>query len=92
MNMINFSSNLQNFEKNVNFGSFQTNCRVNSKICVFVSTYSYMISVLFHTFFFTFGKVTDSQSFKKKTNHLISSNSHPSVTANKAMQSQTRSL
>ena len=25
-----------------------------------------MISVLFHTFFFTFGKVTDSQSFKYK--------------------------
>ena len=30
---------------------------------VFVSTYPYKISVLFHTFFFTFVNVTDSQSF-----------------------------
>ena len=61
MNIINFSSILQKFGKNVNFGNFLTNCRVNSKICVFVSEYPYMISVLFHTFFFTFGKVTDSK-------------------------------
>ena len=85
MTIINFSSILQNFGKNVNFGNFQTNCRVNSKICVYVSICPYMISVLFHTFLFTFGKVTDSQSFKNKTNHLISSNSHPSVIANKAI-------
>ena len=57
---------MQNFGKNLNFGNFQTNCRVNAKICVFVSTYPFMISVLFNTFFFTFGKVTDSQKFKEQ--------------------------
>ena len=57
MNIIKFPSNLQIFGKNVNF---QNNCRVNSEICV------YKISVLFHTFFFMFGKVIDSQSFKYK--------------------------
>ena len=39
---------------------------MNSEICVFVSTYPYNISVLFHTFLVAFGKVTDSQSFKYK--------------------------
>ena len=66
MNIINFPSILQNFGKNVNFGKFKNNCRVNSEICVFVSTYPYNMTVLFHTFFLTLGKVTDSQSFKNK--------------------------
>ena len=39
---------------------------MNSENCVFVSMYPYKICVLFHTFFFTFGKVTDSESFKYK--------------------------
>ena len=39
---------------------------MNSEICVFVAIYPYKISVLFHTFFFTFGKVTDYASFKYK--------------------------
>ena len=50
MNIINFSGILQNFGKNLNFGNFQAYCRVNSNICVYVSTYTYLISVLFHTF------------------------------------------
>ena len=82
MNIINFSSILQNFGENVNFRNFKTNCRVNAKICVFVSTYTYMISLLVHSFFSTIGKVTDSQKFNR-TNHLISSNNHPLATANK---------
>ena len=65
MNIINFSNILQNFAKNVNFGNYQNNCRVNSEICVFVSTYPYKIFVLFQTLFFTFVKV-NSQSFKYK--------------------------
>ena len=52
MNTIHLPSILQNFGK---FGNFQNNRRVNSEICVFVSTYPYNIYVLFHTFFFTFG-------------------------------------
>ena len=68
MNIINCSRILQTFGENVNFGNFQTNCRVNTKNCIFVSTYSYIISVVFHTFFFTFGKVTESQNFKKRQN------------------------
>ena len=85
MNLINYSSILQNFGKNVNFGNFQNYCRVNLEICVFVSTYPYVMSVLCHTFFFTFGNVTDSQSLKKKTNHSKLSNCHRSATANKAI-------
>ena len=57
---------LQNFGENVNFGNFQKKCRVNAEIRVFVATYPYKILVLFHTFFFTFGKDTDSQNFKYK--------------------------
>ena len=70
---------MQTFWKNMNFGDFQNNCRVNSEICVFVFTYPYKISVKFHTFFFTFGKVTHSQTFKYKelcvngSNHVLRS-------------------
>ena len=39
MYIMNFPNILQNFGKNVNFGDFQNNYRVNSEICVFVSTY-----------------------------------------------------
>ena len=80
MNIIFFFLNiLHNFGKNVNFRNLQTNCRVNSKNCVFVSTYPHMISVSFHTFFFTFGKVTDFQSFKEQDK----SSDNPSATAKK---------
>ena len=66
MNIIKFPNILQNLRKNVNCWNFQNNCRVNSEIRVFVSTYLYKISVLIQTFFFAFGKATDLQSFKYK--------------------------
>ena len=65
MTIIKFSSIWQNFGKNVNFENFQISSEC-SENCVFISKYSYMISVMFLTFFFAFGKVTDSQSFKYK--------------------------
>ena len=57
---------MQNFGKNMIFGNFKTNCRVNTQICVFVYTYPYKISILFHTFFFSFGKVTGSQKSQEQ--------------------------
>ena len=63
MNTMHFPSNLQIFRENVDFVvSKMIACRVNSEIRVFVSKYPYKISVLFHTFFLTFGKVTDTES------------------------------
>ena len=66
MKIINIPSILKNFGKYVNFRNFQNNCRMNSEIRLFISTFQYKISVLFHTFLITFGKITDSQSLNTK--------------------------
>ena len=65
MKIINFPTGKQNYGENVNLWKFQIS-QMNLKIRVFVTTYPNKISIFFHTFYFTFGKVTESVNFEYK--------------------------